>query len=217
MKLSAERIAELRREYTARGLRRTDLDPDPFKQFGRWIDEALEAELTDANCMTLATAAPGGSTSARMVLLKGFDERGFVFFTNYESAKGRQLAANPNAALVFYWAELERQICIEGVASKVSREESDAYFKSRPRGSQLGAWASAQSEVVASREVLEQELARLTEKYRDAEIPLPPNWGGYRVRPETIEFWQGRPNRLHDRLRYVRQSGGAWKIERLAP
>ena len=217
MKLSAERIAELRREYTARGLRRTDLDPDPFKQFGRWLDEALEADLTDANCMTLATAAPGGGPSARMVLLKGFDERGFVFFTNYESAKGRQLAANPRAALVFYWAELERQICIEGTASKVPRAESEAYFKSRPRGSQLGAWASAQSEVVASREVLEQELGRLTEKYRGAEIPLPPNWGGYRVRPETIEFWQGRPNRLHDRLRYLRQPGGGWMIERLAP
>lgn len=216
MKLSPEQIAALRREYTARGLRRAELDPDPIRQFSRWFDEAVRDEFTDANSMALATASPDGIPFLRTVLLKGFDGHGFTFFTNYDSAKGHQLAANPRVALLFFWGELERQVCIRGTACKTSREESEAYFKSRPPGSRLGAWVSKQSEVVASREVLEQRLGEVSKKFGD-DPPSPPHWGGFRVVPESVEFWQGRPNRLHDRLLYTRQPDGSWRIDRLAP
>jgi pyridoxamine 5'-phosphate oxidase len=210
-------LSDLRREYTLTGLVESDLDPNPFAQFDKWFQQALTASLAEPNAMTLATATIDGKPSARVVLLKGFDERGFVFFTNYESQKGRELSANPFAALVCYWAELERQVKISGRVSRVTAEESEAYFRSRPLGSQLGAWASHQSEVVSGREVLENRLEELTQEYRTKPVPLPPYWGGYRLAPETIEFWQGRPNRLHDRLRYSLQDGGEWLIERLSP
>lgn len=210
-------LSDLRREYALAGLKESDLDPNPFKQFDKWFQQALAAGLPEPNAMTLATATPDGKPSARVVLLKGFDERGFVFFTNYESQKGHELSANPLAALVCYWAELERQVRIGGRVSRVSAEESEAYFHSRPLGSQLGAWASRQSEVVGGRKILEERLEKLTQEYQNKPIPLPPYWGGYRVAPDTIEFWQGRPNRLHDRLRYTRQSGDQWLIERLSP
>jgi pyridoxamine 5'-phosphate oxidase len=210
-------LSDLRREYTLAGLKESDLDPNPLKQFDKWFQQALAAGLPEPNAMTLATATLGGKPSARIVLLKGSDERGFVFFTNYESQKGRELSANPQAALVCYWIELERQVRINGQVSCVSAEESEEYFRSRPLGSQLGAWASRQSEVVGGRKILEDRLAALTHEYQSKPIPLPPYWGGYRVAPETIEFWQGRPNRLHDRLRYTLQSNGQWLIERLSP
>jgi len=210
-------LSDLRREYTLAGLKESDLDPNPFKQFASWFQQALDAGLPEPNAMTLATATLDGKPSARIVLLKGFDERGFVFFTNYESQKGHELSANPRAALVCYWIELERQVRINGGVSCVSVEESEEYFRSRPLGSQLGAWASSQSEVVGGRKILEDRLEQLTHEYRSKPIPLPPYWGGYRVAPETIEFWQGRPNRLHDRLRYTLQSNRQWLIERLSP
>ena len=210
-------LSDLRREYTLTGLVESDLDPNPFVQFDKWFQQALTARLPEPNAMTLATATLEGKPSARVVLLKGFDERGFVFFTNYGSQKGRELSANPLAALVCYWAELERQVRISGRVSLVTVEESEAYFHSRPLGSQLGAWASHQSEIVSGREVLEDRLEELTQEYHTKPVPLPPYWGGYRVAPETIEFWQGRPNRLHDRLRYALQDGGEWLIERLSP
>ena len=210
-------LSDLRREYALAGLKESDLDPNPFKQFDKWFQQALAAGLPEPNAMTLATATPDGKPSARVVLLKGFDERGFVFFTNYESQKGRELSANPLAALVCYWAELERQVRISGRASRVTVEESEDYFHSRPLGSQLGAWASQQSEVVGGRKILEDKLEQLTQKYQTTPVPLPPCWGGYLVTPESIEFWQGRPNRLHDRLRYTIQRGDQWLIERLSP
>lgn len=204
-------------DHTSRGLHRRDVDPDPIKQFSNWFTAAIEAGIRDVNAMSLATAAPDGRSSVRIVLLKGFDHDGFVFFTNYESQKGRQLEVNPYAALGFYWIEMDRQIRISGSAEKTSREESERYFHSRPIGSQLGAWASHQSQVVDARRVLDARMAQMTERFADKPIPLPPHWGGYRVRPESIEFWQGRANRLHDRFRYTRQPEGAWLIERLAP
>jgi len=210
-------LSDLRREYTLAGLKESDLDPSPFKQFDSWFQQALAAGLPEPNAMTLATATLDGKPSARVVLLKGFDECGVVFFTSYESQKGRELSANPLAALVCYWVELERQVRISGRVSKVSGEESEAYFRSRPLGSQLGAWASRQSEVVRGRRILEERLDKLTQEYQSKPIPLPPYWGGYRVAPETIEFWQGRPNRLHDRLRYTLQTSSQWLIERLSP
>jgi pyridoxamine 5'-phosphate oxidase len=210
-------LSDLRREYTLAGLKESDLDPNPFKQFDIWFQQALAAGLPEPNAMTLATATLDGKPSARIVLLKGFDEGGFVFFTNYESQKGRELLANPRAALVCYWIELERQVRISGAVSRVSAEESEEYFQSRPLGSQLGAWASQQSEVVGGRKILEDKLEQLTREYQTKPVPLPPHWGGYRVAPETLEFWQGRPNRLHDRLRYTRQSSSQWLIERLSP
>jgi len=210
-------LSDLRREYALTGLKESDLDSNPFMQFDKWFQQALAAGLPEPNAMTLATATLDGKPSARVVLLKGFDEEGFLFFTNYESQKGRELAANPQAALVCYWTELERQVRIVGQVSRVSAEESEAYFQSRPLGSQLGAWASQQSEVVGGRKILEDRLERLTQEYQTKPVPLPPYWGGYRVAPETIEFWQGRPNRLHDRLRYTLQSGNQWLIERLSP
>jgi pyridoxamine 5'-phosphate oxidase len=211
-------IAHLREHYAATGLSETDLHPDPIEQFAIWFREVLSAELREPNAMTLATCTPDGQPSARMVLLKGFDARGFVFYTNYESRKAQELAVNPRAALVFYWTDFGRQVRVEGDASKVSREESDEYFHSRPLGSQLGAWASHQSAPVASRPVLEEQLHLCGKEFEgDEGIPLPPFWGGYRVAPKVIEFWQGRPNRLHDRLRYSRLASGEWRIERLCP
>ncbi len=210
-------IADLRKEYAAHGLRRRDLNPNPFRQFDQWFQQALDARLPEPNAMTLATADKSGRSSARMVLLKGADQRGFIFYTNYESRKGRELAKNPNAALVFYWAGLERQVCITGRVSKVSRKESEAYFKSRPEGSRLAAWVSKQSRVIAGRNALETGLKQMMEKYRNVEIPLPPCWGGFLLSPATIEFWQGRPNRLHDRFRYRKKFSNRWIIERLSP
>lgn len=208
-------IADLRQEYMRAGLSEADAHPDPFAQFERWFKDALAAGLPLANAMTLATVAPSGTPDARVVLLKGVEDGGFVFYTNYESRKGRQLAARPEACLVFFWGPLERQVRIEGAVEKVPAAESDAYFASRPLGARLSARASAQSDVVASREVLEVSVEK--EKATHGQNPpRPQNWGGYRVVPERIEFWQGRENRLHDRLLYRREQG-AWKIERLAP
>jgi pyridoxamine 5'-phosphate oxidase len=210
-------LSDLRKEYMLHGLSEADLAPDPFAQFQAWFDTALAAGLPEPNAMTLATATPDGRPSARMVLIKGVDPRGFVFYTNYESRKGRELEANPWAALVFYWPELERQIRIEGRVERVAAEESDAYFASRPLGSRLGAWASPQSQVIPGRDVLEARLRDLEARFASGDVPRPPHWGGYRVVPEAVEFWQGRPSRLHDRLRYTRQADGRWAIERLAP
>lgn len=210
-------VAALRKDYTKQGLREIDLSPDPVQQFKKWFEQAIAAQLPEPNAMTIATATKDGKPTARMVLLKDFDDRGFVFYTNYESHKGQQLTENPQAALVFWWAELERQVRIEGQVTQVSPQESDAYFHSRPVNSQLGAWVSNQSQEVASREVLEQRLAELQAKYAEQIIPRPPRWGGYRVVPSEIEFWQGRPSRLHDRLLYRRQNDGSWLIKRLSP
>ncbi|QIN79866.1 pyridoxamine 5'-phosphate oxidase [Rubrobacter marinus] len=209
-------LRSLRKEYTRAGLREGDLAPDPMEQFRRWFDDALAASLHEPNAMTVATATPDGRPSARVVLLKGFDERGFVFYTNYEGRKGRELEANPSCALVFYWGELERQVRVEGRASRVPGEESDAYYESRPLGSRLGAWASAQSREVGERATLEERLRELEGEYEGREVTRPPFWGGYRVEPEVVEFWQGRENRLHDRLAYRRASGG-WEVVRLQP
>ena len=199
------------------GLRETGVDPNPFNQFRSWLDQALAANLPQPLGMALATATAAGRPSVRMVLLRGFDERGFVFFTNYQSRKAQELANNPQAALVFYWPELDRQVRIEGTVQRISAEESDAYFQSRERGSRLGAWASPQSQVIASREALETRMEELAAKYRDSDVPRPPHWGGYRLVAAVMEFWQGQPNRLHDRLRYRRVDGDVWLLERLAP
>jgi pyridoxamine 5'-phosphate oxidase len=211
-----DRVARLRREYTRAGLRESDADPDPIEQFRRWFEEALGAGLHEPNAMTLATATPDGRPSARVVLLKGLDERGFVFYTNYGGRKAREIRENPYCALVFYWGELERQVRVEGRAERLSGDESDAYYASRPRGSRLGAWVSEQSRPVEGREALEERLRRVEEEYEGREVPRPPFWGGYRVEPESLEFWQGRENRLHDRLLYSR-SGAGWEITRLQP
>lgn len=208
---------DMRREYSQRGLAEADVASDPIVQFTQWFDTARESGLIEPNAMILATCDGDGRPSARAVLLKGYDERGFVFYSNYESRKGHELDAHPFAALVFYWDALERQVRIEGRVERVSAEESNQYFAARPRGSQLGAAASPQSQIVPSREALEARLAQLETLYAGRAVPRPTSWGGYCVVPEAVEFWQGRPNRLHDRLRYRRQGGGHWVIERLAP
>ena len=210
-------LADLRKDYTLAGLAEKDLARDPFRQFEKWFQEAEAAKLAEPNAMTLATASPDGRPSARTVLLKGLDGRGFVFYSNYESRKGRELTLNARVALVFPWIALERQVLIEGTVTKIAREESAAYFHSRPRASQLGAWVAQQSSVIPGRATLEEAMKALEKKHAGAEIPLPPNWGGYRVAPETIEFWQGRRSRLHDRLRYRRDQEGGWLVERLSP
>ena len=233
-------LADLRREYSLTGLRRRDLEADPIVQFKKWFDQASGArgsgrvrkscirlykrlllasgaEPLDLTAMTLATVDQQGRPSARVVLLKGVDQRGFVFFTNYESRKGRELAGNPHGALVFYWPDQERQVCIAGEVSQLPPAESDAYFQSRPRGSRLAAWASKQSATIRDRAALEEGWKRTEGQYAGREIPRPPFWGGYLLSPARIEFWQGRPNRLHDRFCYTRQPDKTWLIERLAP
>src|SRR5262245_4515508 len=209
-------ISDLRREYTLQGLSEADVHVDPVEQFRVWLENALAAGVPEANAMTLATTKPDGRPSARIVLLKHFDANGFLFFTNYQSRKGRELAANPTAALLFFWPQLERQVRIEGTVTFSTAEESDAYFRGRPLESRLGASASPQSNVVSGREELERMLAEFRLQYPGDEVPRPPHWGGYRLTPEVFEFWQGRPGRLHDRLEYFRV-GGAWRLRRLAP
>jgi pyridoxamine 5'-phosphate oxidase len=210
-------VADLRREYARARLDEKDASHDPIVEFSRWFAQAQEAEVAEPNAMTLATSTPTGAPSARLVLLKGFDQRGFVFFTDYRSRKGEELEQNPRAALVFYWGELERQVRITGIAERTTAEESEAYFRSRPLGSRLGAWVSHQSLVIPSRAQLEQGLKEVEARFPDGKVPLPPHWGGYRVRPEVLEFWQGRESRLHDRLRYTWEAGRRWRIERLSP
>jgi pyridoxamine 5'-phosphate oxidase len=210
-------VSDLRREYDAGGLRKDDLDSDPIAQFQRWFDDALSADMLDANAMTLATADAQGAPSARVVLVKGIDANGITFYTHYDSDKGRDLEVNPRASVVFYWAPLHRQVRMQGAVTKVSREKSQQYFAARPRGAQIGAAALDQSRPLASRQALDRLAADIDARHKDQPIPCPGNWGGYRLVPDTIEFWQGRPNRLHDRFRYARQQEGTWLIQRLAP
>jgi pyridoxamine 5'-phosphate oxidase len=210
-------IADIRKDYRLQTLDEAEVAVDPIQQFGVWWQEALQSEIVEVNAMTLATANEQGIPSARIVLLKGFDERGFVFFSNYESQKAGDLQVNPLASLVFFWKELERQVRISGRVEKVTELESDQYFQSRPEGSRIGAWASPQSTVITSREVIEEKVAALQASFEGKEIPRPLHWGGYRVLPVKIEFWQGRSNRLHDRIQYSLQANGHWIIERLAP
>lgn len=210
-------LTEFRKEYTLGGLRRRDLSANPIEQFEKWFQQAVKAGIPEPTAMSVATVNKSAEPSLRTVLLKAVDERGFIFCTNYESCKGQELAENSNAALLFFWKELERQVSIRGLTRKVPVEESDAYFKVRPVGSQLGAWVSKQSSVVESRSVLEAKYDELEKKYSGQQIPLPPNWGGYVVAPVTIEFWQGGVNRLHDRFCYTKQTDGLWVIERLSP
>lgn len=208
--------AELRKDYNLAGLSEKDLARDPFRQFEKWFQEAEGAKMPEPNACVLSTCSREGMPSSRTLLLKGLDGRGFVFYSNYESRKGRELAANQRASMVFPWVQLERQVIVEGTVTRISREESGAYFHSRPRNSQLGAWASPQSTLISGRSVIEEAMKTLEQKYAGQEIPVPPHWGGYRLAPETVEFWQGRRSRLHDRLRYRLQKDG-WVVERLAP
>jgi pyridoxamine 5'-phosphate oxidase len=210
-------IAHIRKEYSLQTLNEADINTDPIAQFEKWWQEALDSHIEEVNAITLATASAAGKPSARIVLLKGFDKNGFVFFTNYHSHKGKEIDENPFACLVFFWKELERQVRIEGGISKVSEEESDAYYNSRPAGSRIGAWASPQSKVIASRQVIENNVAELEKNFAGGEIERPPHWGGYIVKPAVIEFWQGRSSRLHDRIQYNALENGQWKTERLAP
>jgi len=210
-------LEQMRRNYASRVLDLPDLRPDPFAQFDAWMREAIETQLLEPNAMSLATVSAAGAPSLRVVLLKGFDERGFVFYTNYESSKARDIAANSSVALHFSWLPLERQVSVTGRAEKISSAESLKYFLSRPRDSQIGAWASRQSEVITTRSLLEAKFAEMKAKFLQGEVPLPAQWGGYRVTPASFEFWQGRPSRLHDRFRYTRQADGSWNIARLMP
>lgn len=215
--MTTRSIADLRREYALARLDEADVSDDPMVEFARWFAEAQEARVLEPNAMTLATVGGDGAPAARIVLLKGFDDRGFVFFTDYRSSKAADLDANPRAALVFYWGELERQVRITGTVTRTSAEESAEYFARRPVGSRLGAWASHQSRVIPARAALEASLREVEARYGGGDVPLPPYWGGFRVMPDSIELWQGRPNRLHDRIRYRRQAGGRWAVERLSP
>lgn len=210
-------IADIRQDYRMQSFAKADAHTDAIQQFDKWWQQALKSEILEVNAMTLATATADGKPSARIVLLKGFDENGFVFFTNYQSHKGRELQQNPLASLVFFWKELERQVRIEGVATKLTSAASDEYFSSRPEGSRIGAWASPQSRVIASRQVIEENVTELEKSFAGKEIDRPPHWGGYIVKPAIIEFWQGRSNRLHDRIQYAYNTGNTWTIERLAP
>jgi len=210
-------LADLRKDYQRAELDEKDLAPDPLLQFERWFAEAEAAGVTEPNAMVLATAAADGRPSLRTVLLKGVDARGFTFFSNEQSRKGRELGGNPQAALLFPWYALERQVIVEGPVSKVGREEVAAYFSSRPRASQLASWASAQSTPLAGRAALDAAMQAVEKRFAGGPVPVPPHWGGYRVAPDAVEFWQGRRNRLHDRLRYLREPGGRWRVERLAP
>ena len=210
-------IADIRRDYKLQSLQEKDVAEQPIAQFDRWWKDAIESELDEVNAMTLATADATGAPSARIVLLKGYDERGFVFFTNYNSKKGQDIAANPRVSLVFFWKELERQVNISGSIEKVSVAESDAYFQSRPMGSRIGAWCSPQSTVIADRQILEDNIAKYQAQFGDGPIPKPDHWGGYLVQPQSVEFWQGRSSRLHDRIKYRKNEQGLWIIERLAP
>jgi len=207
----------MRKEYTSAELDESTVHPDPFVQFRAWFEAASKADFEEPNAMTLSTVASSGKPSSRMVLLKSYDEQGFVFFTNYNSQKGQDLAQNPRAALLFWWDKMDRQIQVEGEVEKISEQESSEYFNSRPRGSQLGAWVSNQSAVISGREVLVDRIEQLSKEYEGREIPRPSYWGGYRVKPLVFEFWQGRPNRLHDRLQYRKLANGSWVIDRLFP
>jgi pyridoxamine 5'-phosphate oxidase len=210
-------IADLRKEYSSETLLERDVAQHPIQQFQKWWEQAVASDILEPNAMTLATASADGLPSARIVLIKDFDERGFVFYTNYTSFKAAQLDENPKASLLFHWKELERQVRIMGLVAKVTEEESNAYFQLRPIGSRIGAWASPQSRVIQDRGWLEAEFEKRKEEFNDGNVPLPPHWGGYRVKPVIIEFWQGRYSRLHDRIQYSLDEKGSWKIERLAP
>ncbi|HEX6333762.1 MAG TPA: pyridoxamine 5'-phosphate oxidase [Flavisolibacter sp.] len=210
-------IAELRREYSSQSLLEQDVAPHPIQQFTTWWKQALDAQIVEPNAMTLATASSDGMPSARVVLLKGYDENGFVFYTNYKSYKSVQLDDNPKACLLFYWKEVERQVRITGLVTKTTERESDVYFSSRPVGSQIGAWTSPQSQVIESRSWLDNHYLEVAERFREKQVQRPPFWGGYVIQPVVMEFWQGRPSRLHDRIQYTLEEGGTWKIERLAP
>ena len=211
-----KKIADIRREYSLQSLDENNIAENAVDQFTRWWNEAVNSEIPEVNAMTLATATKAGKPSARIVLLKGYDERGFIFFTNYDSGKGKELTQNPQAALVFFWKEIERQIRIEGEVEKIAAAESDEYFLSRPAGSRISAWASPQSQVITNRQILETGVERYATEFKNS-IPRPPHWGGYRVMPWRFEFWQGRTNRLHDRLQYTKIADGSWKVDRLAP
>jgi pyridoxamine 5'-phosphate oxidase len=212
-----EGISHIRKEYTRESLNEQDVAPNPLDQFTKWWEEALKSEIEEVNAMTIATVDKEGMPQARTVLLKAYDQNGFVFFTNYNSAKSMQLDANGNCCLLFFWKELERQVRINGTAAKISTKESIEYFNSRPDGSKIGAWASPQSLVVAGKAWLEETFEYYKERFKHGEIPKPPHWGGFRIKPTRIEFWQGRPSRLHDRILYSQGDAGVWKIERLAP
>ena len=210
-------IAHLRREYSHRALLEKNSPRNPLALFQKWFKEALKAQALDANAVAVATVSPSGKPSSRMVLLKGLDQQGFVFFTNYQSQKGKDMTRRPVASLLFFWPQLSRQVRVDGRVAKISSRESEVYFRTRPRGAQLSAWASDQSEAVPNREFLENRMKALEEKYKGRTVPRPPHWGGFRLSPSSVEFWQGRVNRLHDRLRYQRKSKGGWRRERLAP